>query len=144
MSVFFLTQALIPLLTAAAEPGDPARVVNIGSVDGLRAPGSEPWDYETYSYSTSKAALHQLTILLAKRLAPRGVTVNAIAPGPFDTKMMDFTLSQHRDAIASANPLGRIGEPDDMVGVTQFLCSRAGAYVNGEVIAVDGGMVATR
>lgn len=143
-SVFFLTQALIPLLTAAARPGDPARVVNIGSVDGIRTPGSESWDYETYSYSTSKAALHQLTILLAKRLAPRGVTVNAIAPGPFDTKMMDFTLSQHREAIANANPLGRIGEPDDMAGVTQFFCSRAGAYVNGAILSVDGGMVATR
>lgn len=143
-AVFLLTQALVPALVAGARPGDPARVINIGSVDGMRAPGSMPWDAETYSYSTSKAAVHHLTLLLAKRLGPRGITVNAIAPGPFDTRMLASTLAAHRDAIIAASPLGRIGEPDDIVGTVLFLSSRAGAYVNGAVIPLDGGMVATR
>jgi NAD(P)-dependent dehydrogenase (short-subunit alcohol dehydrogenase family) len=142
--VFLLTQALVPALVAAGKPGDPARVINIGSVDGIRAPGSMPGDEETYSYVASKAAVHHLTAVLAKRLGPRGVTVNAIAPGPFDTKMLAYTLAAHRDAIVAASPLGRIGEPDDIVGTVIFLSSRAGAYVNGIVIPLDGGMVATR
>jgi NAD(P)-dependent dehydrogenase (short-subunit alcohol dehydrogenase family) len=133
-AVFFLTRDLVPQLERAATPPDPARVVNIGSSDGLHVPL-----LETYSYSASKAALHHLTRVLARKLAPR-ITVNAIAPGPFESHMMKATLERFGDAIRSANPRGRIGEPEDMAGTTLYLCSRAGAYVTGAVIPVDGGI----
>ena len=132
---FFLTRAMLPLLEAAAGPGDPARVVNVGSIDGLRVPLMP-----TYAYSASKAGLHHLTRVLAKELGPRGVTVNAIAPGPFETKMMAETLRRFGDEIAAAAPLGRIGQPDDIVGAALFLAGRAGAYVTGAVLPVDGGL----
>jgi len=134
-AVFFLTQGLLPLLATAVRPGDPARVINIGSIDGLRVPL-----LETYAYSASKAAVHHLTRALATRLASQGVTVNAIAPGPFESKMMAETLKQFGEAIVAACPLGRIGEPEDMVGAAIFLASRAGAYLTGTVIPVDGGL----
>ena len=94
---------------------------------------------ETYSYSASKAAVHQLTRHLAKRLAP-AVTVNAIAPGPFESKMMKATLEAAGDAIAASAPLKRIGRPDDVAGTAIFLSSRAGAYLTGTIIPVDGGI----
>ena len=137
-SPFFLTRALLPQLEAAGTADDPARVINIGSVDGLHVSGTP-----TYSYSASKAALHQLTRVLARELGPRHVTVNAVAPGPFESKMMAATLAAVGDQIAAAAPLGRIGRPDDMAGVAVFLASRAGAYVPGAVIPVDGGLVTT-
>ncbi len=137
-AVFHLTRALLPQLEAAARPGDPARVVNIGSIDGLHVP-----PLETYAYSTSKAAVHHLTRVLARQLAPRGITVNAVAPGPFESKMMAETLERFRDAIIGSCPMGRIGEPEDMAGVAIYLASRAGAYVTGAVIPVDGGIATT-
>ncbi len=133
--VFHLTRALLPQLEKAAQPGDPARVINIGSIDGLRVPV-----LETYAYSASKAAVHHLTRALARQLAPRGITVNAIAPGPFESKMMAATLDRFRDAIVASCPLGRIGEPEDMAGVAIYLASRAGAYLTGATIPVDGGI----
>jgi NAD(P)-dependent dehydrogenase (short-subunit alcohol dehydrogenase family) len=133
--VFHLTKFLVPLLEKGAKAGDPARVINIGSIDGLKVPF-----LETYSYSASKAAVHHLTRVLAVQLAPRGITVNAVAPGPFESKMMAVTLDRFRDAIVAACPLGRIGEPEDMAGVAIYLASRAGAYVTGVVIPVDGGI----
>jgi len=133
--VFHLTRALLPLLEKGARPGDPARVINIGSIDGLQAPL-----LETYAYSASKAAVHHLTRTLAHQLASRGITVNAIAPGPFESKMMAETLERFRDAIVASCPLGRIGEPEDMAGTAIFLASRAGAYLTGAVIPVDGGI----
>ena len=136
--VFHLTRFLVRRLEAAAAPGDPARVINIGSIDGLHAP---PLD--TYAYSASKAAVHQLTRVLAKKLADRGIAVNAVAPGPFESKMMAATLERARDDIIAAVPLGRIGEPEDMAGVAIYLASRAGAYLTGAVIPVDGGMSTT-
>jgi len=132
---FFLTRAVLPLLEAAAGPDDPARVVNVGSIDGLRVPLMP-----TYAYSASKAGLHHLTRVLARELGPRGVTVNAIAPGPFESKMMAETLRRYGDQIAAAAPLGRIGRPDDMAGAALYLASRAGANVTGAVIPVDGGL----
>jgi NAD(P)-dependent dehydrogenase (short-subunit alcohol dehydrogenase family) len=132
--VFHLTRACVALLERAARPGDPARVVNIGSIDGLRVPV-----LETYAYSASKAAVHHLTRALAVRLAPR-ITVNAVAPGPFESKMMAETLRRFGDAIVASCPLGRIGEPEDMAGVAIYLASRAGAYLTGTVIPVDGGI----
>ena len=133
-AVFHLTRHLLPQLERAARPGDPARVVNIGSIDGLQAPF-----LETYAYSASKAAVHHLTRVLAHKLAPR-ITVNAIAPGPFESKMMHETLERFRDAIVGSCPLGRIGEPEDMAGAAIYLASRAGAYLTGAVIPVDGGI----
>jgi len=133
--VFHLTRACLPLLEKAAQEGDPARVINIGSIDGLKVPL-----LETYAYSASKAAVHQLSRVLAMRLAGQNITVNAVAPGPFESKMMAATLDRFRDAIVSSCPLRRIGEPEDMAGVALFLASRAGAYVTGTVIPVDGGI----
>ncbi len=133
--VFHLTRACLPLLQKAATAACPARVINIGSIDGLRVPV-----LETYAYSSSKAAVHHLTRVLAVRLAPEHITVNAVAPGPFESKMMHETLERFRDAIVGTCPLGRIGEPDDMAGVAIYLASRAGSYVTGVVIPVDGGI----
>ena len=132
---FFVTRAFLPLLEAAGTADDPARVINVGSIDGLRVP-----EFSTYSYSSSKAGLHQLTRVLARELGPRHVTVNAVAPGPFESKMMAATLAEFGDAIAAATPLGRIGRPDDMAGGAVFLSGRGGAYVTGAVIPVDGGV----
>jgi NAD(P)-dependent dehydrogenase (short-subunit alcohol dehydrogenase family) len=137
-AIFNLTRALAPRLETAAQPGDPARVINVGSIDGLQVPLME-----TYAYSASKAAAHHLTRVLARKLAPK-VTVNAIAPGPFESKMMAATLDRFRDSIVQGCPLGRIGEPEDMAGVAIYLASRAGAYVTGAVIPVDGGIATTR
>ena len=103
---FYLTRAFLPLLQAAGTADDPARVINIGSIDGLRVP-----EFPTYSYSASKAGLHQLTRVLARELGPRHITVNAVAPGPFESKMMAATLAAFGDEIAAAAPLGRIGHP---------------------------------
>jgi NAD(P)-dependent dehydrogenase (short-subunit alcohol dehydrogenase family) len=136
--VFHLTKFLRPALEASsARREDPARVINIGSIDGLRTPV-----LETYSYSASKAAVHMLTRHLAKRLAPK-VTVNAVAPGPFESKMMAATLQAAGDQMAAMVPMKRIGRPDDMAGVAIFLASQAGAYLTGAVIPVDGGISTT-
>ncbi len=134
--VFQLTVAALDLLRAAGSAEDPARVINIGSVDGLNPPMME-----SYAYSASKAAVHQLTRHLAKRLASEHITVNAIAPGPFESKMTAFMLDSPdaRAVVEQQIPLGRIGSPDDIAGTTIFLSSRAGAYLTGTVIPVDGG-----
>lgn len=132
--VFHLTKFLRPLLEAAGTPDSPARVINIGSIDGIHVP-----IMETYAYSTSKAAVHQLTRHLARALAPN-VTVNAIAPGPFESKMMRATLDAFGDSIAAGAPMKRIGRPDDMAGTAIFLSSRAASYITGVILPVDGGI----
>ena len=117
--VFHTTKFFLPMLEAASTPEDPARVINIGSIDGIHVPM-----LESFSYSSSKAAVHQ---------------VNAVAPGPFESKMMAATLESFGDQIAASVPMKRIGRPDDMAGIALFLASRAGAYLTGAVIPVDGG-----
>jgi NAD(P)-dependent dehydrogenase (short-subunit alcohol dehydrogenase family) len=135
---FFLTRAFLPLLEAGGTHDDPARVINVGSIDGLHVPS-----LPTYSYSASKAGLHHLTRVLASELGPRQITVNAVAPGPFESKMMAATLESFGAEIAARAPLRRIGRPDDMAGVAVYLSSRAGSYVTGAVIPVDGGLATT-
>jgi NAD(P)-dependent dehydrogenase (short-subunit alcohol dehydrogenase family) len=137
--VFHLTRRLTEMLERSASAEDPARVINIGSIDGIQVP-----DLETYSYSASKAAVHHLSAVLAKKLARRQITVNAVAPGPFQSRMMRVTLERAGDAMKEIVPLGRIGSPTDMAGIAIFLASRAGAYVTGTVIPVDGGISGTR
>jgi NAD(P)-dependent dehydrogenase (short-subunit alcohol dehydrogenase family) len=128
------------MLEAAASVDDPARIINVGSIDGLHV---NPMSH--YPYSASKAGVHHLTRHLARELGPKSITVNAIAPGPFESKMMAFALDDPdmRAAVAASSPLGRIGRPDDMAGVAVYLSSRAGAYVTGAVIPVDGGIGTT-
>jgi NAD(P)-dependent dehydrogenase (short-subunit alcohol dehydrogenase family) len=129
--VFHTTKFSLPLLRAANAP---ARVINFGSIDGIHVPAMD-----TFSYSASKAAVHQLTRHLAKRFAPH-ITVNAIAPGPFESKMMAATLETFGELIIKSAPMKRIGRPDDMAGAALYLSSRAGEYVTGVILPVDGGI----
>ena len=136
-SIFFLTQKLLPLLDRSATANDPARVINIGSIDGLHLSL-----FDNFSYSASKAALHHLTKMTATHLASRNILVNAIAPGPFVTPMMDPMIETMGDEIRAAIPLDRLGEPEDIAGLAIFLAARASAYMTGTVIPVDGGVMA--
>ncbi|AFU02068.1 SDR family oxidoreductase [Nocardia brasiliensis] len=135
---FWLVQALLPALRKAGVADDPARIINIGSIAAIHVAESP-----NYSYASSKAALHQLTRVLARELGPEHVTVNAVAPGPFPSQMMASTLEAVGDTIAAKAPLRRLGRDDDMAGVAVFLASRAGAYLTGAVIPVDGGIATT-
>jgi NAD(P)-dependent dehydrogenase (short-subunit alcohol dehydrogenase family) len=132
--VFHLTKFLRPLLDAKGTAESPSRVINIGSIDGLHVP-----TMDTFAYSASKAAVHQLTRHLAKTFAPK-ITVNAIAPGPFPSHMMRATLEAHGDEIARAAPMKRIGQSSDMAGAAIFLASPAASYITGVVLPVDGGL----
>ncbi|GAA1051898.1 SDR family oxidoreductase [Dietzia natronolimnaea] len=137
---FTLAKAARSLLGAAAlgsDGGGPARVINIGSIDGLLVP-----NYENYSYSAAKAAIHHLTRHMASTLAP-SILVNAIAPGPFPTKMMEWVLDERGDEISGSNPLKRLGRADDVDGLVTFLLSDASSYITGTVIPLDGGLTAT-
>ncbi|MDZ7671145.1 MAG: SDR family oxidoreductase [Gammaproteobacteria bacterium] len=141
--VFFLTQKLLPLLRRSASAEDPARVINVGSIDGLKTPV-----FETFSYGPSKAAVHHLTRVLATHLVKENILVNAIAPGPFPTYMLSTGVGGRGDventdwdAVGAANPRGRVGSAEDIAGIAIFLSSRAGAYTVGDVILCDGGSV---
>jgi NAD(P)-dependent dehydrogenase (short-subunit alcohol dehydrogenase family) len=143
-AVFFLTQKLMPLLRAAAAGPSPARVVNIGSIDGIKASTFDAW-----SYGASKAAVHHLTRFMAARLTQERILFNAIAPGPYPTWMLSTGVGHGGatddvdwSSVTERNPSGRVGTPQDIAGLATFLCSRAGEYVVGQVIASDGGMVA--
>ena len=134
-SPFFLTKALLPLLEAAASPEDPARVIMIGSVDGLNVSR-----LPTYAYGPSKAAVHHLARTLAAHLARRHITANAIAPGLFPSKMTAATIDAMGEKIIAGTPLKRAGRPEDMAGVAIYLASQAASFVTGVVIPVDGGI----
>jgi len=136
-AVFSMTRDFSELLAAGASAADPARVINIGSMDGLHV--STVAQTGTFAYSASKAAVHHLTRSLAIELATRHITVNAIAPGFFPSKMTDFVLDHFQADIEANCPLKRVGQPEEMAGIAVYLSSRAGAYTNGTVIPVDGG-----
>ena len=132
---FFLIRDLLPLLEAAGTAQDPARIINIGSINALYLPA-----HETYAYTSSKAALHHLTRHLASQLARRHIVANVIAPGQFPSKLLKGTIAKNGlDAVVANIPLGRLTNEDDMAGAALYLASRAGAYVTAAVIPVDGG-----
>lgn len=132
-SVFFLTQALLAQLRKAGSAEDPARVINIGSINGLSyAP------LQNYSYTASKAAVHHLTRQMAVDLCADNITVNAIAPGFFPSKMTAHLL-EHEAEMTKTIPRGRLGTPEDAAGTVIYLCSRAAAFVTGHVLVLDGG-----
>jgi len=138
-SPFFLTKALLPLLEDAASAEDPARVIMVGSIDGLnvnRLP--------TFSYGPSKAAVHHLARTLASHLAERHITVNAIAPGLFPSKMTAATIDAMGEQIIQGTPLKRHGKPSDMAGTAIYLASGAASFVTGVVIPVDGGITGAK
>jgi NAD(P)-dependent dehydrogenase (short-subunit alcohol dehydrogenase family) len=134
---FMLTQALLPQLEAGATADDPARVIMIGSIDGIRVPIGD-----NYSYSASKAGIHMMARHMASHLVTRNITINSIAPGPFESKMMAYRLddADSRKMVEASVPRRRIGSPEDVAGTVIFLASRAGAYTTGAVIPVDGGI----
>lgn len=138
-TVFAMTRDFTPLLEKAASESDPARVINIGSIDGLHIPRVHR--IGTYAYTASKAAVHHLTRHLAVELGPRHITVNAIAPGFFPSKMTDGIFEHFGEDLKKNSLLGRVGDAADIAGVTVFLSSRAGAYVDGAVLPVDGGTI---
>jgi 2-deoxy-D-gluconate 3-dehydrogenase len=144
--VFFLTQKLLPLLRKSGSPEDPARVINVGSIDGIVTPA-----FDNFSYGPSKAAVHHLTRVLATHLVKENIIVNAIAPGPFPTWMLSTgvgfggeTDGVDWEAVGRGNPRGRVGTPEDIAGLAIFLSSRAGAFTVGEVITCDGGSAIAR
>ena len=135
-SPFFLMQKLLPQLEAAARDGDPARVINVGSVDGMHTS-----IFDNFSYAPSKAALHHLSRMLASHLAPRNITVNVIAPGPFHTDMLaPMVTSMGEETVLANVPLKRMGGADDAAGTAIFLAARASAYITGTVLPLDGGI----
>lgn len=136
-AAFTLTRNLFPLLKASATDEDPARIVNIGSIMGMM-----PFADGAYSYSASKAAVLHLTQILAQEFASKRITVNAFAPGPFQSRMTAFATDGEEKAakVGAGVPLGRIGLPTDIAGATLYLCGKAGAYVTGTTIPIDGGL----
>ncbi|MEL6598200.1 MAG: SDR family oxidoreductase [Pseudomonadota bacterium] len=138
-AMFTLTREVLPLLRAAASDDDPARILNIGSVMG-----TVPLAEGAYSYTMSKAAVHHMTRVFASEFASDRITCNAFAPGPFKSKMTAFATGREETAakVAAGIPIGRIGRADDMAGAALFLCSRAGSYVSGAILPLDGGMAA--
>jgi len=133
---FALTQKLLGPLRAASSPGAPSRVINIGSIDGIRVP-----IFDNFAYSASKAAVHMLSQHLASTLAP-AITVNAIAPGPFISKMTEhaFGSGEGYERVVAKVPMGRMGSPADAAGLAIFLASPAASWITGGVITLDGGL----
>lgn len=143
--IFFLTQKCLPLLRQSASSEDPARVINIGSIDGIHTPR-----FDNFSYGPSKAAVHHLTRQMASHLVKEHIIVNAIAPGPFPSWMLSAGVGfggqvegADWDSVGKGNPRGRVGTMEDVAGLAIFLSSRAGAFTVGETISCDGGSVAS-
>jgi len=138
---FTLIRELTPLLSSSGTADDPSRVINIGSVMGM-----EPHGFPAYSYSASKAAIHHITRFLSNELAPQHITVNAIAPGPFPSRMTAFFTRDEKltSAVTRGVPLGRLGRPEDFAGLILCLCGVSGAYISGTIIPLDGGMNSAR
>ncbi len=138
---FTLIRELTPLLSSSGTANDPARVINIGSVMGM-----EPHGFPAYSYSASKAAIHHITRFLSNELAPKHITVNAIAPGPFPSGMTAFFAEDEKltSQVTKGVPLGRMGKPEDFAGLILCLCGISGAYMTGAIIPLDGGMNSAR
>ncbi len=145
--IFFLTQRMLPMLKKSATAEDPARVIKIGTVDGIKTPA-----FDNFSYGASKAAVHHLTRQLASHLVKENIIVNAIAPGPFPSWMLSagvgFGGAVEGDGVdwervGRGNPRGRVGTMEDIAGLAIFLSSRAGAFTVGETITCDGGSVAS-
>ena len=135
---FFLTQQLLPQLEAAATPGDPARVINIGSIAALWSKSNS-----AFAYGASKAGIHQLTRMLAADLTRRGVNVNAIAPGFFPSDMTEgffAAVPGLKEQMIEGIPAQRLGSPEDIGGTVIFLASRAGAYLSGAILPVEGAL----
>ena len=137
-SIFFMIQKFLNLLKTNKEKDNPARVINIGSIDGINTPF-----YENYSYSIAKSAVHKLTSVLAARLIKDNIICNAIAPGPFPSKMLGSAVEHDYSVISKKNPSGRVGLPEDIAGLAIFLASKAGRYTVGETITCDGGLIAS-
>ncbi len=136
---FFLAQALLPMLTKSASPEDPARIINIGSIDAFHVP-----HHNTFAYTSSKAAVHQLSKHLALQLAPSWITVNVIAPGLFYSDMLKATVERDgKDTVLAPVRLKRFVNEDDMAGAAIYLASRAGSHLTGAVLPVDGGHATT-
>jgi NAD(P)-dependent dehydrogenase (short-subunit alcohol dehydrogenase family) len=137
-SVFFLSQRLLGLLQAAGSPDSYSRVINIGSIEGIRTS-----HLEAYSYAASKAGVNHLTRIMAKFLAPKHIAVNAIAPGYFPSKMTDAIDEHGAKEVVDDAPMKRMGHADDLAGIAIYLASRASGFVCGAVIPVDGGLATT-
>ena len=137
-SIFFMIQKFLNLLKINNDPKNPSRVINIGSIDGINTPF-----YENYSYSIAKSAVHKLTSVMAAKLIKDNIICNAIAPGPFPSKMLGSAVENDYSIIAEKNPSGRVGRAEDIAGLAIFLSSKAGQYTVGETITCDGGLVAS-
>lgn len=135
-SPFFLTQQLLPALRAAGNQEDPARIINIASINALTNS-----NMTNYSYTASKAAVLRMTEHLAADLVGQHINVNGIAPGLFPSKMTNFFLEGNEEQAGASVPRGRIGNPSDAAGTTIYLCSKASAWVTGQTIVLDGGVV---
>jgi len=139
-ALFSLTQYALPMLEACSSKADPGRVINIASINGLHVPV-----VDTFAYSASKAAVVMLSKHLASALGPRHVTVNTICPGPFMSRMMRGTIAMvGEENMASGTSLKRLGAPEDVAGACIFLSSKAGSYLTGTEITVDGGSLVSR
>ena len=132
---FFTLRKFLPLLRAGGTAERPASIINIGSVGALKVGPKE-----NYAYQASKSAIHWMAKSLAKRLGRDNITVNVIAPGFFESEMTVITSSEMRTMVESMVPRGRVGTPEDLAGAAIYLASRAGAYVTGSVIPVEGGL----
>ena len=135
--MFHLSQGLSNMLAASGSADDPSRIVNVGSVMG-----EVPMGDGAYSYAVSKSGVHHMTRILAKEWAHRHITVNALAPGPFQSGMTAFAIGQDNgaDRVGHRVPAGRVGRPPDIAACLQFLCGYGGSYITGAVIPVSGGI----